>query len=106
VSVAVEPVIVEVGDGIIEAFLSGDIDHKNAAAIRYDIDFAIERHKPKTLVLDFSKVEFMDSSGIGLIMGRFKKLSLIGGRLVVAGASGTIKKVMKIAGIEKLAELV
>lgn len=100
-----EPVIIEAENNTVEAFLSGDIDHNNAAALRSDIDFAIDRHRPKTLILNFSKVEFMDSSGIGLIMGRYKHLLPIGGRLIVSGTSGTINKVMKIAGIEKLAEL-
>jgi stage II sporulation protein AA (anti-sigma F factor antagonist) len=105
-SVITEPVIIEVTDERTEAFLSGDIDHNNAVMLRADIDFAIERHRPKTLILNFSKVEFMDSSGIGLIMGRYRKLKPIGVRLVVSGTSGTIKKVMKIAGIEKLAEMI
>jgi stage II sporulation protein AA (anti-sigma F factor antagonist) len=105
-SVITEPVIIETANETVEAFLSGDIDHNNAQALRADIDFAIDRHKPKTLILNFSKVEFMDSSGIGLIMGRFKRLAPVGGRLIVTGTSGTIRKVMKIAGIEKLAEIV
>ncbi|MDR0987676.1 MAG: anti-sigma factor antagonist [Ruminococcus sp.] len=104
-STITEPIIIEAENDSVEVFLSGDIDHKNAAGLRNDIDYAIERHKPKVLTLNFAKVEFMDSSGIGLIMGRYKKLSAQGGRLILTGTSGTIKKVMKIAGVEKLAEI-
>jgi stage II sporulation protein AA (anti-sigma F factor antagonist) len=104
-SVCTEPVIIELKESSVEVFLSGDIDHNNAGAIRSDIDFAIDRHRPKTLILNFSKVDFMDSSGIGLIMGRYKHLQPFGGKLIVSGTSGTIRKVMKIAGIEKLAEI-
>jgi stage II sporulation protein AA (anti-sigma F factor antagonist) len=105
-SVITEPVIIEAQNDTVEAFLTGDIDHNNAGSLRADIDFAIDRHRPKILILNFSKVEFMDSSGIGLIMGRYRRLAPMGGRLVVSGTSGTIKRVMKIAGIEKLAEMV
>ena len=53
--------------------LSGEIDHHTAAFLRSGIDAAFVRQKPKTLILDFSGVTFMDSSGVGLALGRYKK---------------------------------
>jgi stage II sporulation protein AA (anti-sigma F factor antagonist) len=99
------PVLIEFDGTTLTASLSGDIDHASAFSMREDIDFAIDRHQPHTLILNFEAVDFMDSSGIGLIMGRFRKLEPIGGKILIKGAEGTIRKVLKIAGIEKLAEI-
>jgi stage II sporulation protein AA (anti-sigma F factor antagonist) len=101
-----EPTLIETTDECVTVFLAGDIDHSNAKSIRDDIDFAIDRNKPKRLVLDFSGLDFMDSSGIGLIMGRYKKCEPMGCAITVSGAKGTIRKVLKIAGIERLATLI
>ena len=54
------------------AVLSGEIDHHIAKELRRDIDFAVREFQPEELVLDFAEVGFMDSSGIGLVMGRYK----------------------------------
>ena len=54
---------------VVTAFLSGEIDHHTAAEIRETIDQAANEHKPTLLVLDFKNVSFMDSSGLGLVMG-------------------------------------
>ena len=59
-------------DGVLTAALTGDIDHHTARELRLAIDEAIERDKPGLLPLDFQGVDFMDSSGIGLVMGRYK----------------------------------
>jgi stage II sporulation protein AA (anti-sigma F factor antagonist) len=101
-----EPILIETTDECVTVFLTGDIDHSNAKAIREDIDFAIDRACPKKLVLDFSGLDFMDSSGIGLIMGRYKKCEPMNCKITVTGAKGTIRKVLKIAGIERLATLI
>jgi stage II sporulation protein AA (anti-sigma F factor antagonist) len=100
-----EPVLIEAEGKTVTVFLKGDLDHSNAKEIRNDIDCAIDRNSPEHLVLDFSGLEFMDSSGIGLIMGRYKKCEPAGCKITVSGAKGTIKKVIKIAGIERLATL-
>ena len=55
--------------------------------------------------MDFSQVSFMDSSGIGLVMGRFKLMKQLGGSVEVTGASGSIKRVMTLAGLDKLAPI-
>ena len=58
----------------------------------------------KTLVLDFSLVTFMDSSGIGLVMGRFRLMQENGGELVLQNLPAPLRKVMKLAGLDKLAK--
>ncbi len=90
---------------VLTAYLKGEIDHHSAAQIRTEIDLAIERNMPELLVLDFSGVGFMDSSGIGLVMGRYRLLSRRGAKIHISGASPNIYKVMRLAGLERLATL-
>ena len=83
-------------------WLSGELDHHAARDVREQVDAAIERSAAKTVRLDFSGVTFMDSSGIGLIMGRYRLLQSRGGNLLVVGASERLLRVMKLAGLNKL----
>ncbi len=86
----------------ITVWLSGELDHHAARSMREQVDGAIERSTAKSLRLDFAGVTFMDSSGIGLIMGRYRLMAARGGRLSVVGASERLLRVMKLAGLEKL----
>ncbi len=88
---------------ILTAYLMGEIDHHSAREIREEIDQAAERSRPATLVLDFRDVTFMDSSGIGLVMGRYSLMQELGGELRVVNLTGHIRKVMRLAGLDKLA---
>ena len=90
-------------DGVLRAVLSGEIDHHTVQQMRREIDDAIVRTSPKTLVLDVGRITFMDSSGIGLVMGRYRLLSGMGGRIVISGASGKLEKILRIGGLEKIA---
>ncbi len=90
---------------VLTVCLSGEIDHHTARQMRQVVDEAIELNMPTLVVLDFSGVGFMDSSGIGFIMGRYRNLARIGATLHIAGAPPSISKMMKLAGIEKLAPL-
>lgn len=85
--------------------LCGEIDHHTTLPIRLDIDDRIENCRPKTVILDFSDVTFMDSSGIGLVMGRYKLLSEFGGDLEVTGLSSNSYKVMRLAGLDRIANI-
>ena len=86
----------------ITAYLTGDIDHHSARNIREDIDAFIQMKKPYLLRLDFSGVSFMDSSGIGLIMGRYRLMHLIGGRVLVCNVPAHLKRMMELSGIGSL----
>lgn len=90
---------------VLTAYISGELDHHTAKGIREEIDTALELNMPALLILDFEEVSFMDSSGIGLVMGRYGKLAKTGGALHITGASAQIYKMMKLAGIERLARL-
>ena len=92
-------------DNKVIALLSGEIDHHNAKSLRQDIDFSLHENQPEELIMDFSEVGFMDSSGIGLVMGRYKLMQEIGGNLVVRNPPPHIKKVMRLSGIDRLASI-
>ena len=83
--------------------LCGEIDHHCAASLRTGIDTEIYAHQPQTLILDFSDVSFMDSSGIGLIMGRSRLLEETGGTLEIHNPTQQIRKVMRLSGADRLA---
>ena len=86
-------------------FLDGEIDHHAARELREEIDGALERARPAALVLDFRGVTFMDSSGIGLVMGRYRLMRQMDGTVTVANTSMHIRKVMRLAGLAKLAHI-
>ena len=99
------PVKITVSGEVVTAFLDGEIDHHTASVIRNEIDASVEKNMPTLLVLDFRDVSFMDSSGIGLVMGRYKLLKPMGASLHVTNTSPQIGKVMKLAGLDRLAKL-
>lgn len=82
--------------------IKGDIDHHSAKSIREAIDHKIEENSPNILNLDFSKVQFMDSSGIGLIMGRYKLMSLLNGKVEISNLSEQLSKIIKLSGLSNL----
>lgn len=91
--------------GVTLALLSGDLDHHTARLMRSEIDREISERRPNRLIIDFSAVTFMDSSGIGLIMGRYKLMSEQGGEIIVARPPAYIKKVLRLAGVDRLAPI-
>lgn len=92
-------------DGILTAYVEGEIDHHTAPSIREKIDEKITKDKPSVLRLDYSGVTFMDSSGIGLIMGRYKLISSYSGKLEVINVPLNMAKVVRLSGIEKLGRI-
>ena len=95
----------EYGNEEIRVFFDGEIDHHAASLLRVSIDSAITRKRPKRLILDFGDVTFMDSSGIGLVMGRYKLMQTVGGSIRVENLSPGAYKVMRLAGLDRLGEL-
>lgn len=96
---------IDVTGEVVTAFLQGELDHHAAREMREVIDAAVNRNLPTLLVLDFSEISFMDSSGIGLVMGRYALAKKCGAALHISGASEQLYKVMRLAGIERLARL-
>ncbi len=99
------PVRIEKDKNLTTAYISGEIDHHSAKYLRDEIDKAIASVSPSELTLDFMGVTFMDSSGIGLVMGRYKLMQAIGGRVRVKNVSPSAMRVMKLAGLDMLAKI-
>lgn len=79
-----------------------DIDECCVQKIRRRMDNEIQRYMPKEVIFDFSNVSFMDSAGIGLIIGRYKLINMIGGELKIANINLQIQKIFEMSGLLKL----
>lgn len=96
---------IENAESTVRAYLDGEIDHHCAPMLRSEIDLAVENSRPENLILDFGEVTFMDSSGIGLVMGRYRVMKDIGGRVSLQNTPVHIKKVMRLAGLDRFATI-
>lgn len=85
---------------------AGEIDHHSAAAVRKKIDDAYEESCCRDIVFDMNRVEFMDSSGIGIILGRYNKVSANGGRVYITGESEYMRKILDMAGVFRIIQRV
>lgn len=82
--------------------LIGELDHHSAEEVRVKIDDRIERDNIKGIIMNFSSVTFMDSSGIGVVVGRYKKLANKGGKLCVVDVNKGVKRVFELSGLFKI----
>lgn len=98
-------VTVEASGSVVIAYLIGEIDHHTAGEIREKIDNTIMFKKPTHLIIDFRNVTFMDSSGIGLVMGRYRLLQSLTptATLEIKNVTVQTKKIMELAGLGRIA---
>lgn len=92
-------------EGVLTAMLSGEIDHHTAIRMRESIDDAAQKLKPYCLRLDFTDVPFMDSSGIGLVLGRVRLCGFWQGKVVLCGLSTSLEKMVELSGIARVAAI-
>lgn len=85
--------------------ITEELDHHTTEKIRRKADYEIERYIPRKVIFDFDSVSFMDSAGIGLILGRYKNISMLGGKLEVINVSDTVNKILNMSGISKIIEI-
>ena len=90
------------GEEHITAILCGELDHHTSAAARELIDARLERSTPRLCILDMSGITFMDSSGIGLILGRQRVMAAYGGKVMVKNPSRYAEKIIKLAGLQSM----
>lgn len=82
--------------------ISEDIDECVVQKIRRRLDNEIERYMPKEVIFDFNKVSFMDSAGIGLLIGRYKLVDMLGGKVEVANLTTPVRKIFEMSGVLKI----
>lgn len=83
----------------LSAVLMGELDENSSISIRSLLDDAIDKYEPKTLILDFSKLTFMDSTGIGILLGRYKKFKNKNITIFIKNPSKRVDLILKTAGI-------
>ena len=93
-------------NGILTVKLNGEIDHHSAQEARGEIDRQILFYKPDEVILDFSRVGFFDSSGLGLIMGRYNRMTQLGGVLKIGNPGRNTIRMLKMSGADKLIPIV
>ena len=93
---------VELNGRMMVIHLAEDLDHHNAVYIRELTDSYLEKYAINRILFDFSGVEFMDSSGIGVVMGRYKQMSYLGGEVYVWGVGKTVDRIFQMSGLYKL----
>lgn len=85
--------------------MAGELDHHSAEEVRIKIDDRLDRDNITKLIMDFSGISFMDSSGIGVVIGRYKKLTLKKGDICIINVSDSVKRVFELSGMFKIIKL-
>ncbi len=93
-------------DKILLFEITEELDHHESEKIRKRADYEIQRFMPLRVIFDFRKVSFMDSAGIGLIIGRYKQVAALGGRLELMNVNDKIRKVFEMSGIPKIIPII
>lgn len=96
----------EYQSGIMKAYICGDIDHHSAKALRAAMDERLYSDRPAVFALNMSQVSFMDSSGLGLILGRFTLCRDLGSEFVLESPSREVEKILELAGTGRLIKVV
>ena len=95
----------EYEEGCLHVTLVGEIDHHSAVAVRSAIDEKIYTLRPKKMVMDLSKIDFMDSSGLGLIMGRYALMQKLGGDFSISEPSERVMRVFELSGLGRIIKI-
>lgn len=85
--------------------INAELDHHIACRLRESVDAKIKGSNTKNVIFDFSRVSFMDSSGIGVIMGRYKITRILGGKVVIFGVKKQVRRIIEMSGIDKIIEI-
>ncbi|MBY9081558.1 anti-sigma F factor antagonist [Paenibacillus sp. HN-1] len=91
--------------GVLVVRLTGELDHHAADYVRMDLDEAILRRQVEHLVLNLKDLQFMDSSGLGVILGRYKLIRGKGGKMVLCDANPAVRRLLDMSGLLKIMSL-
>ncbi|MGL4344374.1 MAG: STAS domain-containing protein [Cellulosilyticaceae bacterium] len=92
----------EVEKGVLLVTVVGEIDHHTSVEIRETVDREFQKKRAKNIAFDFENIQFMDSSGIGMLMGRYRNVAICGGSVGLYNVHGNIDKLLGISGVYKL----
>jgi stage II sporulation protein AA (anti-sigma F factor antagonist) len=92
-------ILVKRQEDYVTAFLYGELDHHSADEFKQQLDEIIGENRELNLVLDLKNLSFMDSSGLGVLLGRYKKLRAGGSRMYLKNPNSQIEKVFNVSGI-------
>lgn len=93
-------------DKLLNIEIDEEIDHHRAEILRRNADYEIQRRNPKRVILDFNNVYFMDSAGIGMVIGRYKTASMIGAKIEMKNVKPNIRKIFDMTGVLKIIPIV
>ncbi|MCI9063037.1 MAG: anti-sigma factor antagonist [Clostridia bacterium] len=82
--------------------INEEIDECSVKEIRRKADYEIERFMPREVIFDFNCVTFMDSAGIGMVIGRYKETNMLGGKMELANLTESVKKIFAMSGVLKI----
>ncbi|QRF24662.1 anti-sigma F factor antagonist [Alicyclobacillus sp. TC] len=91
--------------GVLVARLQGELDHHAVEKIREDIEQTVQQEGINRLVLSFANIHFMDSSGIGLVLGRLRTIQALGGKMALCEVQNSLQKIFEMSGILKVLKL-
>ena len=100
-----EAIEYQVQENCLTIYLPAEVDHHNAEEMKRKADKLIDRNHIKYVIFDFENTDFMDSSGIGVIMGRYKTISLIGGEVWAVHTNARIRKILTLSGVTKIMQI-
>lgn len=86
--------------------ITEEIDHHTTEKIRRKLDDDITRYMPRKVIFDFNKVSFMDSAGIGMIIGRYKMVNMFGGTVQMKNVKQSIKKIFEMSGVVRIIPII
>ncbi len=95
----------EYADGVLVLRLAGELDVSTVEEFRRRAEESISMTRPRAVLLSCRRLSFLDSSGLGVILGRFRRLQERGVRMVTAGATGRVKTVLELSGVGELIPL-
>lgn len=92
-------------EGLLCVYLYGEIDHHSAVALREDLDRLLWQERPRRFVINLSRIEFMDSAGLGLLMGRYRLVRELGGVMALTAPNPRVMKILRLSGMERFFEI-
>lgn len=95
----------ELQDGKLKIHVPRELDHHEANRLKAEADMLIEAYQVKCLVFDFAETEFMDSSGIGVVIGRCRNIGYYGGSVTAQNLNDRIKKIFRVSGLHTLIQV-